>query len=325
MSEQKQEPLTTKEKRVLGAFCCILGAMIICATLWLFWPWASPVDRVQFADACQYDFDGDGIITVVDIMYVSARWHQVCEMEQVPLGPQGVCYCGGQAEDVMRLADWGVRAGLQEVPGVNVTIPQLITVDGAITYTEADIRQYARTHPGSTWLVFGEPDQPGCDDLTPKEGAYLYRALTGIVLSEDQMASFLCCGVSQLNDQTWENSFIAEYEAVFGEPPQVDGWATHFYPAAEGGVASAEVYVQRLQAYITQYQAWANAPVWLTEWSLLNDDAKAVLYIEQATPWLQSQGVRYSWWCTDLTYFGTGGSLLYLSGGLTPLGEMYKK
>jgi hypothetical protein len=255
-------------------------------------------------------------------MKVSAHWHETCDAQPDWTGRyQGVVYCGGEGRYVQELASWGIVSDLMEVPSLTITIPLLF----GDTYSLQQVRDYGSSHWGTTWALLLEPNEKAGDDLTPREGAERYALLTEVIKSVDPDPRLLCCGVSQNAAMIWEDAFLAEYEAMFGEPPQVDGWRTHYYPEAQG-FADVATYVQRLQDHVMAYKAWAgDEKVWLTEWGVIHDEGKAIQFIGQVIPWLKAQEVYFSWWCTILTtwYDAEVDLIDPEGGGLTPVGEAY--
>jgi hypothetical protein len=249
-----------------------------------------------------------------------------------PSSPQGVAYCGGQGSDVEQLGAWSGNCTQDAVPGDVQTVLLLAHCepDRRFSWTEAGIASWALQHPGTTYLLFNEPDLcPDTDCLTPVEGAYLARFLIEFISGYDPLARFVCCGVSQVNSLEWEEDFLDAYEAAFGILPPLDGWHTHFYPAYQAQGQPAQYYAARTQDYLLNYRSWVDdhggGELWLTEFAIFHNDNLAAEYMHLILPWLQNRVDRYQWWCSDLCWYWPDcqGSLLYPDGGLTPLGEVY--
>jgi hypothetical protein len=194
-------------------------------------------------------------------------------------------------------------------------------------YDAATVTQVARSHPGSYWLIWNEPDYWQQANISPEQAAQLYRTLRPLIKSADPTAKLIVGGVFNLN-VGWLTSFRSEYYRLYNEWPQVEGWHVHHY------VGRTDYNTTAWRTALQAVRDWmpANGGVvelWLTEFGCLNSDAVAEQIMAEQVPWLEAQSwiTRYAWYAVFATGPGCPsctGSLFGDDGTLTNLGRLYR-
>lgn len=195
-------------------------------------------------------------------------------------------------------------------------------------YNAEIVTTTAKTHPGSYWLIWNEPDYWQSANMTPLEAAQAYRVLRPLIKNADPTAKLIVGGVYNLN-VGWLESFRSQYRSLYGEWPVVEGWHVHHY------VGRTEYDTQLWRTRLEGVRDWMAAnggptELWITEFGCLNSAAVAEQILVEQTPWLDAQSwvTRYAWYaafasnsyCPDCS-----GSLLNSDGSPTNLGQQYRR
>jgi len=184
----------------------------------------------------------------------------------------------------------------------------------------------ARSHPGSYWLVWNEPDNATQSDLTPAAAAQHYRALRPLIKAADPTAKLIVGGVMDLN-VSWLQGFVDSYRTQYGVNPVVEGWHVHFYRQSwQYNPVTWQDQVRGISRWVDYI---GGGEIWLTEFGSLWDDATAMSIMVDQVAWLDAQPwiARYAWFADHADVpacLGCKGSLLNSDGSLTSLGQAYR-
>lgn len=163
--------------------------------------------------------------------------------------------------------DWGVEA-VPMIPGSDV--PQ--KVGGNSDYI----------------LGMNEPDKSGASNLTPEQGAQIWRKIE-LTFPNKRLIS---PGPSHENAD-WLVRFRDAYKAAYGRWPRLDGLAMHCYIVEPGGCIALG------QRYVEWARAWGVPEIWVTEFAYLpkwapNAEGQARDFVA----WMEAEPLvkRYSPW-----------------------------
>jgi hypothetical protein len=167
------------------------------------------------------------------------------------------------------------------------------------SYSQAELNRYAniaRTHPGSYWLIFNEPDFVHQNNITSSEAARIFHPLSVSMLGADPSAKFILGGM--LYDPSWRywaSDFRDSYRQQFGVLPSLSGWHVHYYHCRDYSSTN-------FQNSISGFRNWIDAngggELWLTEFGCLEYDYPQIL--SQNMNWMETyNGInRYAWFHT---------------------------
>ena len=167
-------------------------------------------------------------------------------------------------------------------------------------------------------LTFNEPNFGAQSNLTPDQAAALWPKIEAFAKSKNLAIvspALNYCGGScnETNPFTWLDKFFAACPTC-----KVDYIGAHWYACTKAALVS----------YIQQYETKYKKPIWLTEFSCLDDatitEAKEEAYMKDALAVLEADPMifRYSWF-TGRSTQQPAINLLAASGVLTPLGTQY--
>ena len=191
-------------------------------------------------------------------------------------------------------------------------------------------RDVPTTVGGNSMYLLGmnEPDMDGQSNLTPQEGAQIWRKIELAFPGK-----LLISPVPSHEDPEWLVRFRDAYRAMYGRWPRLDGLALHCYIPEQGGCIALG------QKYVGWARAWGANEIWVTEFAYLpmwaqNAEAQAREFVA----WLEAEPLvkRYApftayirggdpnWPHTDPA---TNPSLFVASGStqLTAMGRWYKR
>lgn len=223
---------------------------------------------------------------------------------------------------------------------------------GRSSISDVGLDDFIRAHPGQYWQVGNEPNVPNQDALTPTEFAQQYHTWYTRIKAIDPTARILNAGIVNWPDVmgvdgagvAYLRDFREAYLTLYGTYPPVDIWNIHdfppFYVGSDGRLhtnvcgdsgANALYLVKRFISQASSYLRGAGEkqPIWLTEFGADyadDNDPCVVTFMRDWVNWLEQTGLvaRWYWFSTNATADGKGGSLVDLSGNLTPLGRAYR-
>ncbi|KAK7045617.1 hypothetical protein VNI00_007450 [Paramarasmius palmivorus] len=175
----------------------------------------------------------------------------------------------------------------------------------------------------SVILGFNEPQEKGQSNLTPQEGADLWKTYLEPLRTSRNVRLGSPAPSSAPSGKTWIRDFLAACNGGC----TVDFIAMHYY----------DVNATDFIRFVTDYHNTFQRPIWVTEWACQNfnpgqdhnqcsyDDVVLFLNKTQSfmdeTEWVE----RYSWFGAlyDLQGVNTDNALMTPRGKLTALGEQY--
>lgn len=173
----------------------------------------------------------------------------------------------------------------------------------------------------SLWVAGpNEPNNHDESNLTPEQGAVLWRQLEG--LYPDRL---LVSPAPTMDGAVWLEQFRDAYKAIYQEPPRLDALAIHcYYPTADRCIAV-------LQDVIEYARAWGVREVWLTEFAMLGA-APGAMEMEawKLVTWMEYNPMigRYAMFTNSVeclrSHYGSvydGIALFDDQGDITPLGQ----
>ncbi len=177
-------------------------------------------------------------------------------------------------------------------------------------------------------LGMNEPDKGGGANLTPEEGAQVWRKIE--LAFPDKL---LVSPQPSHEDPEWLVRFREAYRAAYGRWPRLDGLAMHCYIPEPGGCIALG------QKYVGWARAWGVGQIWVTEFSYLPKWApNAEAQTREFVAWLEAEPLvkRYAPWTSYIrggepywphTDPGTNPSLFTgpTSTELTAMGRWYKR
>jgi len=97
--------------------------------------------------------------------------------------------------------------------------------------------------PGAQWLIGNEPERVGQDGVCPREYAQAYHEAYEFIKGRDPTAQVFAGGVVEPTEMrlAYLDRVLDSYEAAYGEPMPVDGWAIHLYVLSETGDGDASI------------------------------------------------------------------------------------
>jgi len=223
---------------------------------------------------------------------------------------------------------------------------------GRSTIPDTGLDDFIRAHPGQYWQVGNEPNVPNQDALSPAQFAQQYHTWYVRIKTVDPTARVLNAGIVNWPDVVgadgagvaYLRDFREAYRTLCGVYPPVDVWNIHdfppFYLGSDGKLhtnvcgdngVKALYMVKRfiLQASSYLRGAGEKQPIWLTEFGADyadDSDPCVVAFMRDWVTWLEQTNLvdRWYWFSTNAKADGKGGSLVDLSGKLTPLGGAYR-
>ncbi|HEY2510989.1 MAG TPA: glycosyl hydrolase [Polyangiaceae bacterium] len=169
-------------------------------------------------------------------------------------------------------------------------------------------------------LTFNEPNFGAQSNLTPQQAAALWPKIEAFAQSKNlaivSPALNYCGGnCNETNPFTWMDAFFAACTGC-----KVDYVAMHWYACTKSA----------LQSYLSDYESKYTQPLWLTEFSCLDDkslanDSGEAKYMADALALLEADPrvFRYSWFTGRDTSAAEINLLGATSGTLTSLGQAY--
>jgi hypothetical protein len=148
----------------------------------------------------------------------------------------GFCVTTNPVEqyDVSSLySDWYVA-----YPGFRTDPPPLLDLEfvqiirlyhGDSWPSQEAVARYAKTQPGTLWLIGNEPDAPAQDCVVPAEYAQLYHQWYHFIKAADPCAKVAIGGVVQATPLRLQylNMVLQEYQDRYGQEMPVDVWNVH--------------------------------------------------------------------------------------------------
>ncbi|MCB0164757.1 MAG: hypothetical protein KDI79_11055 [Anaerolineae bacterium] len=211
-------------------------------------------------------------------------------------------------------------------------VPRIYNADGMAFLSVAIDNAQA-----SGWLIgFSEPNLPWQGNITPKQGATLWRQIENAALPKG--IKLVSPSPNQWNPgqhgypygHQWTWYMVNEYKALYGTNPHFDALGWNIYKSKASDI-KAFLNARRGEALDRGY----NVPFWLLEYG--GDCGSSVDQIrstmENTNPWLDSTPWigRYAWFANRITTLDSDGvdnkkcSLVNSStGDLTPLGYTYR-
>ena len=169
-------------------------------------------------------------------------------------------------------------------------------------------------------LTFNEPNFGSQSNLTPAQAAALWPKVEAFAQSRGlkivSPALNYCGGnCNATNPFTWLDAFFAACTNC-----QVDYIGAHWYACTK----------EALTSYLSQYETKYKKPIWLTEFSCLDNSlpptaANEEAYMQAALQVLEADPMvfRYSWFTGRFSQQPSIDLLAAGSGSLTPLGQKY--
>jgi hypothetical protein len=138
----------------------------------------------------------------------------------------------------------------------------------AVTFTN-----WITQHPGMVWLIGNEPDLSEQDGLTETQYARMYHYYHGLIKAADPTAQIATAGFSHKSPpDTYPEQVLTAYEELYSETMPVDIWNFHYYNESNYNAASVIEPINSRINWVrtTRDGAYADTPIWLTEWGKLN-------------------------------------------------------
>ncbi len=236
-------------------------------------------------------------------------------------GKRGVAYGFKSTNDLTALGPsvaWWYNWSPQPDPPVRgATTPEFVPMVWGGTFDVATVE--SQIPAGAKYLLgFNEPNFGSQSNLTPDQAAALWPKVEQIAKDKNLMivspALNYCGGSCNETDPfVWLQKFFAACTNC-----RVDFIALHWYACTKGA----------LENYLGNYKAKFSQPLWLTEFSCLDQatitDAQESTYQHDALDVLESDPIifRYSWF-TGRSTNNPVVSLLAADGVLTALGQSY--
>jgi len=148
----------------------------------------------------------------------------------------GVCVNPVEQYNLSRLhADWYVV-----YPGFDADPPPLLDLEfvqiirlrderGYNPPSQEEVELYAKTQPGTLWLIGNEPEDLYQDCQTPAQYAQIYHHWYNIIKAADPSAKIAIGGVVQATPlrMRWLDLVLQAYERRYGSKIPVDVWNVH--------------------------------------------------------------------------------------------------
>lgn len=211
---------------------------------------------------------------------------------------------------------WHITAGC----GADRRFVPMLNRPGLFDSRQAIDELVASGQTGGYILGYNEPDYAIWGEVTPRDGAIIWRQLeaetagTGIKLVSPAPSQY---------DPEWLLRMMVEYHNLYDGLPQFDAIALHYYGTAE----NTKRYISDWREFYAHY--YPGVKVWLTEFnSCLLDKQDTAQYFAELLPWLDSQSwiERYAYFITQKApgFPETYNSCVLLDdAGLTATGAMY--
>jgi hypothetical protein len=242
-----------------------------------------------------------------------------------PGGKRGVAYGFKTTNDLSAVGpsvSWWYNWATQPDQPVRDALPSLGIEFVPMVWGKAfDVQTVAKQIPvGAQYLLaFNEPNFASQANLTPEQAAALWPQLEELATQRNlQLVSpalnYCGGGCNETNPFTWLEKFFAACKGC-----RVDYIALHWYACTKSA----------LQSYLSDYKAKFSKPLWLTEFSCLDDasisDAKEAGYLQDALGVLENDPIvfRYSWFTGRFDNKAVVNLLGSGDGALTPLGQAY--
>jgi hypothetical protein len=145
----------------------------------------------------------------------------------------------------------------------------------------AELARAAARWPGGVWQIGNEPNVPGQDKISPADYAVRYAEYYNAIKIADPTARLLaggilawdftctgCVGDVQTGHE-FTQQFVQAYQARFGTPPPMDGFAMHAYLIDWDNLPMADA--DKMIQQISGARDWLDAngyretPIWVTE------------------------------------------------------------
>jgi hypothetical protein len=168
-------------------------------------------------------------------------------------------------------------------------------------------------------LTFNEPNFGAQSNITPEEAAALWPKIEAFASTRGMAivspALNYCAGdCNATTPFDWLDRFFAACANC-----KVDYIAAHWYACTKSALSN----------YLQQYESKYHKPIWLTEFSCLDDatitEAKEEQYMRDAVALLEADPMvfRYAWFTGRFAQQPAIDTLGATSGALTPLGKQY--
>jgi len=188
--------------------------------------------------------------------------------------------------------DWGKNEGNQVAgllaAGVAYYPEQWGCDSGMASVNVAATTQFAQQYPGSHWLAFNEPENPGQANCSVEAAADAYYLLYNTIKAADATAKVYCCGTEANSwGMNWMEGFRQAWLSKYGDGssggPPIDGTHIHLYPyinlsgyVITHGPYDVQPLIDEANNYmataLTWWHTWPHtAPVIVSEWGILGD------------------------------------------------------
>ena len=201
----------------------------------------------------------------------------------------------------------------------------------------ANLNVAVKNAQASGWLIgFSEPNLPWQGNLSPQQGAKLWRQIENAALPKG--IKLVSPSPNQWNPgqngypygHQWTWAMVDEYKALYGTKPHFDALGWNIYKET----------ADQIKSYLTERRNEAlargyNVPFWLLELGgeCVNDSVSEInTTMKTITPWLNKTSwiARYAWYANRITTLDSDGvdlkkcSLVNSkTGNLTTLGITY--
>lgn len=176
----------------------------------------------------------------------------------------------------------------------------------------ANFTRYARNHPGSSFLLWNEPEFFGTQvNLHASIAASVYDSIRNAIKSGDSTAKLIVGNVASYDRIWWLNDFRTAYKNTHnGNPPVVEGWGGHLYK--DGWQYNNSGSKQQWRDDLYKYRTWMTSigdgdkEFWLTEFGSLSLNSVGRQIMQDQLAWLeepaQSWITRYAWFEAGPSY-----------------------
>lgn len=205
------------------------------------------------------------------------------------------------------LYNWGV--GRNRWIDDNVEYVPMVFASGTgpnRAYTASELSgfaDFAKTHPGSYWLIWNEPDYYKQANIPAGTAAAIYKPLRDAIVAADPTAKFIVGGFAWM-DTAWINSFREEYKKIYNVYPPLDGWAFHHYMGTDYSSSLWRDRMNNLKRWLSD-KGYQSKEFWLTEYGSLQSNAIGLRIMQDQQEWLeapiQSWITRYAWFYLGIT------------------------
>lgn len=231
------------------------------------------------------------------------------------------------------------KQGVQFIPMARVGRSASANCGGPWKYPDFSqyqdlIRNTARNHPGSYWLIGNEPEIGDQDNIQPECAYARYKAAMDFIRSQDTNAKFIIGGFHLNPTRTAIGDYAPALLPLKNEPG-FKGWHVHIYLDSREDVAISTAKFNLILNGVLELMRAGNAQgeLWITEflecyWGGRSDlnPANINSLMQTIVPALESNPkvTRYAWFLhSDPAGRSWPFTLVDSHGQLKPLGETY--